>query len=70
VAIQIIIACMALYNFIRENVMSNDDFSLCDHDEFYKPTSGIMMNSTSLHLEQQVHNKIETLHLIWTKIEI
>lgn len=36
VLVQIIIACMALHNFI-ESTMSDDDFSLCDHD---KPTCG------------------------------
>lgn len=36
VAVQIIIACMTLHIFI-ESAMSDDDFSMCDHDE---PTSG------------------------------
>jgi hypothetical protein len=35
--IQIIIACMAIYNFIRESAMADEDFDRCDHDEHYVP---------------------------------
>lgn len=34
---KIIIACMALHNFIRENSTIDDDFDLCDDDENYVP---------------------------------
>src|SRR5688572_24600737 len=37
---QIIIACMALHNFIRESAMMDEDFDMCDHDENYIPLSG------------------------------
>jgi hypothetical protein len=32
---QIIITCMAIHNFIRESVMSDEAFDLCDHDGNY-----------------------------------
>jgi hypothetical protein len=38
--IQIVIACMALHNFIRESFMSDDDFNLCDQDDNYVPLFG------------------------------
>jgi hypothetical protein len=34
---QIIIACMAIYNFIRESALPDVDFDRCDHDENYVP---------------------------------
>ena len=30
---KIIVACMALHNFIRESKISDIDFDKCDHDE-------------------------------------
>jgi hypothetical protein len=36
---QIIIASMALHNFIRESAMLDYDFNMCDHDEYYVPPS-------------------------------
>lgn len=32
---KIVLACMALHNFIRESAMSDADFDMCDHDENY-----------------------------------
>lgn len=36
---QIILACMALHNFIRESAMADADFDMCDRDENYMPIS-------------------------------
>ncbi|XP_072151744.1 uncharacterized protein [Setaria viridis] len=46
---QIIVACMALHNFIRESHMEDEDFARCDRDENYVPHEA----STS---EPQQHN--------------
>jgi hypothetical protein len=35
---KIIIACIAIHNFIRESAMEDDDFDVCDHDENYVPS--------------------------------
>jgi hypothetical protein len=32
---KIVLACMALHNFIRESVMPDMDFDICDHDDNY-----------------------------------
>jgi hypothetical protein len=34
---QIIIACMALHNFIRDSALRDDDFEKCDENEDYMP---------------------------------
>ncbi|WVZ65976.1 hypothetical protein U9M48_015256, partial [Paspalum notatum var. saurae] len=34
---KIILACMALHNFIRESAMRDTDFDMCDSDENYMP---------------------------------
>ena len=34
---RIIVACMALHNFIRESKLADRDFDLCDADENYAP---------------------------------
>lgn len=34
---QIIMACMAIHNFIRESAMADADFDMCDQDENYVP---------------------------------
>jgi hypothetical protein len=34
---QIIVACMALHNFIRMSGLVDRDFDCCDHDENYVP---------------------------------
>ena len=34
---KIIIACMALYNFIRDSALSDELFQMCDEDEEYMP---------------------------------
>jgi hypothetical protein len=33
--IKIILACIALYNLIRESAMTDADFEMCDNDENY-----------------------------------
>ena len=35
---KIIMACMALHNFIRQSGMMDDLFDFCDQDENYIPT--------------------------------
>ena len=34
---QIIMACMAVHNFIRESALADTDFDMCDQDENYVP---------------------------------
>jgi len=34
---RIIVACMALHNFIRENRITDREFDACDADENYNP---------------------------------
>ena len=34
---KIVLACMALRNFIRESAMPDMDFDICDHDDDYMP---------------------------------
>jgi len=34
---KIILACMALHNFIRESAMADADFERCDNDENFMP---------------------------------
>lgn len=34
---QIIMACMALHNFIRASAMPDEDFDMCDLDEYFVP---------------------------------
>ena len=37
---KIIVACMAIHNFIRENGIGDREFELCDRDENFIPTTG------------------------------
>ena len=34
---RIIVACMAIHNFIRESKLADTDFDMCDNDENYAP---------------------------------
>jgi len=34
---RIIVACMAIHNFIRESRLADRDFDLCDNDENHAP---------------------------------
>jgi hypothetical protein len=34
---KIIVVCMALHNFIRENNLADEEFDKCDNDENYQP---------------------------------
>ena len=36
---KIIVACIALHNFIRQSQLADIDFDLCDQDENYVPLS-------------------------------
>jgi hypothetical protein len=47
---KIILACMALHNFIRENAMADADFEKCHCDENYIP------NPSRHHLNKEVHH--------------
>jgi len=54
---KIIIACMALHNFIRDSALSDELFQMCDEDEEYMPE----VDSSSLEEEEEeeeeeVHN--------------
>jgi len=46
---KIIIACMALHNFIRDSALSDELFQMCDEDEEYMPE----VDSSE---EEEVHN--------------
>jgi hypothetical protein len=45
---KIILACMALHNFIRDSAMSDKDFDRCDEDETYMPMPMPTENSSQL----------------------
>jgi len=47
---KIIIACMALHNFIRDSALSDELFQMCDEDEEYMP------EVDSSEEEEEVHN--------------
>ena len=47
---KIIIACIALHNFIRDSALSDELFQMCDEDEEYMPE----VDSSSS--EEEVHN--------------
>ena len=51
---KIILACMALHNFIRESAMPDVDFDMCDGDENYMPTP-----SVSQHRGGSEHHGVE-----------
>jgi hypothetical protein len=48
---KIIIACIALHNFIRDSALSDELFQMCDEDEEYIPpvvsSEGVHNNSSS-----------------------
>ena len=44
---EIIVACMALHNFIRESRIADKDFDHCDHDENYVPPEASTSNTSS-----------------------
>ena len=48
---KIIIACMALHNFIRDSALSDELFQMCDEDEEYMPEV-----DSSEEEEEEVHN--------------
>jgi hypothetical protein len=39
---RIIVACMALHNFIRESKLMDEHFDRCDRDEHYVPVEASM----------------------------
>ncbi|KAM3294078.1 hypothetical protein ACQJBY_037157 [Aegilops geniculata] len=53
---KIIVACMALHNFIRESQLADKEFDRCDRDENYQPlleeTRRRRRNRTDLQMEQ------------------
>ena len=42
---KIIIACMALHNYIRETKMPDEEFDKCDEDEDYVPDEDLRVRS-------------------------
>ena len=44
---KIILACIALHNFIRESALSDIEFDKCDEDEFYMPMPAENSSHTS-----------------------
>ncbi|XP_024310351.1 protein ALP1-like [Brachypodium distachyon] len=42
---KIIIACMALHNFIRESEIFDEDFDKCDRDENYMPPGHVVVTN-------------------------
>lgn len=51
---KIILACMALHNFIRANAMADADFEKCDCDENYIPNPEPTLNKEVHHLNKVV----------------
>jgi len=52
---KIIIACMALHNFIRDSALSDELFQMCDEDEEYMPE--VDSSSSSSSSSEEVHNR-------------
>jgi hypothetical protein len=56
---KIIMACMALHNFIRQSGMMDDLFDLCDQDENYDPndkiTSSTANRTNTRHGDEDLH---------------
>lgn len=52
----IVLACMALYNFISEIAMEDDDFDICDTNENYM---SFLESSTSQETAENTHVKDE-----------
>ena len=56
---KIIMACMALHNFIRQSGIMDDLFDLCDQDENYDPndksTSSAANRTNRLHGDEDQH---------------
>jgi hypothetical protein len=57
---KIIMACMALHNFIRQSGMMDDLFHLCDEDENYDPNDEETAG-TSIRTETQPGNEDESM---------
>ena len=57
---KIILACMALHNFIRDSAMADEDFDRCDRDENYVPlaeaSSSCQRNRGSTREGEEDHN--------------
>ena len=52
---KIILACMALHNFIRESAIADADFERCDNDENYMPISSTYSSQENGEEEQNMN---------------
>jgi hypothetical protein len=53
---KIILACMALHNFIRESALSDQEFDKCDEDENYMPMPSQNPSDQSIDNNQLGHD--------------
>jgi hypothetical protein len=53
---KIIIACMALHNFIRESTIADADFERCDNDENYMPLASVSSSQQNGDEEQDMND--------------
>jgi len=56
---QIIMACMAVHNFIRESALADTDFDMCDQDENYVPMAEASSSSQGNRRRIRQGTKIE-----------
>ena len=49
---QIIMACMAIHNFIRESALPDTKFDMCDQDENYNPMPEARRRRSTRHADE------------------
>ncbi len=58
---KIILACMALHNFIRESATADVDFERCDNDENYMPIPTVASSQQNGDEEQSMNEFRDTI---------